>query len=142
MTLRVTIVGVEQLVRRLGLATAQQVLMPPMVRSQSRLHRDLADYPSPPSGSTYDRTGDLGRAWTAPRPQATMNGITGTIGNAVRSRRGGRRYAPYVQKGRSQPKPHQADIHAGRWTTDEEALKKNQPAIERDFALAIGRALS
>lgn len=53
---------------------------------------DLARYPAQPAGSTYRRTGQLGRLWTSAKPswQASNSGFIGTLGNATS-------HGPYVQ---------------------------------------------
>lgn len=99
----------------------------PMTQSLALLVDDIATYPSPPAGSTYRRTGNLGRAWTSAQYEihASTGGITGVIGNAVRDRRG-RAYGPYVQDA-----DEQAAQHRGRWQTDEMVAERNTPAIVR-----------
>lgn len=60
---------------------------------------DLARYPSPPAGSTYVRTGTLGRLWTTAQPVWAASGtglaFSATLGNATP-------YGPYVQDPGSQ----------------------------------------
>lgn len=98
----------------------------PMTQSLALLVDDIAEYPPKPAGSTYDRTLDLGRAWTSAQYEihASTGGITGVIGNAVRSRKTGRAYGPYVQE-----EGTQARVHAGRWATDEMVALRNTPSI-------------
>lgn len=133
----ITIQGVGPLIQRLGRAAAMQRLIAPAIRAQARLVNRLAKYPPPPPNSKYVRTGDLGRAWTAPMPRVTAGGLEATVANAVRSRKTGRRYGPFVQGELTQ-----ASIHRGRWTTDAAALELERSAIERDFKDAIDDALS
>lgn len=111
------------------------VLRPPMVRSLARLQNVMARYPAPPSGSTYRRSGNYGREWTSSVDESG-GGITGTLGNAVRDRRG-RSYGPYV--GDSE---RQAAIHRGRWVTDQIALDQNMDAIVDDFGQAINGVMN
>lgn len=139
----VTITGLEQLFRKLGQAGATNVLEPPMRRAVLRLQRRMATYPPPPTNSRYVRgrgmankqgvvsrytSEKLGSRWTT---QVTRNigGLVGKIGNNVS-------YVRYVQSKRDQ-----ANIHRGRWETDEGALQKETPAIVADFKGAIDRAL-
>lgn len=120
-----------------ALTAAEQinVLRPPMVRSLARLQGTMATYPAPPAGSTYTRTGDYGRHWT--QDVATDgDGITGKLGNAVRDRRYGRAYGPYVGDSEMQ-----ASVHRGRWETDQGALESNLDAILDDFAQAMNGAM-
>jgi hypothetical protein len=133
----IQIQGVAPLIRKLGLAAAARTLTAPMMRSVARLQRRLATYPSPPPGSKYKRTGNLGRSWTSATARMTVSGgvLEGTIGNAARNPRG-RAYGPFVQGEKTQ-----AAIHRGRWITDEQALNLERPAIERDFKDAIDNAM-
>lgn len=115
-----------------ALDAAQQmnVLRPPMVRSLARLQNAMARYPAPPSGSQYRRTGNYGREFTQAIDESG-DSITGTLGNAVRDKRG-RSYGPYV--GDSE---RQSRVHRGRWLNDEEAVTQHMDAIVDDFGQAI-----
>lgn len=130
----ITVDGTDELIEQLTEAERVEMLRPPMVRSLARLQAEMAEYPSPPSGSTYRRTGNYGRSWTQ-EVEESGDGITGTLGNAVRSPTG-RSYGPYVGDSEMQ-----ASVHRGRWTTDEQALTDNLDAIERDFANAVESTL-
>lgn len=90
---------------------------------------DLADYPAPPAGSTYARTGDLGRMWTAARPEFApeASGFEASIGNK-------RPGAQFVQGER------QAKVHQGRWKTVEDVVRAHQAEIEAYFERALQRA--
>lgn len=110
-------------------------LRPPMVRSLARLQNAMARYPAPPSGSTYRRTGNYGRQWTSSVDESG-DGITGTLGNAVRDKRG-RSYGPYV--GDSE---RQAAIHRSRWLTDLLAVEQHMDAIVDDFGQAINGVMN
>lgn len=103
----------------------------PMTMSLALLVDDIAEYPPKPPRSKYDRTLDLGRAWTSAQYEVSANtgGITGVIGNAVRSRKTGRAYGPYVQS-----EEEQATQHRGRWSTDQSVAERNTPAILRIWA--------
>lgn len=120
-----------------ALDAAQQmdVLRPPMVRGLARLQNTMATYPAPPSGSTYRRTGSYGRQFTQ-EVSESGDGITGTLGNAVRDKRG-RSYGPYV--GDSE---RQARIHRSRWVTDEGAVTQHMDAIVDDFGQAINGVMN
>lgn len=100
----------------------------PMTQSLALLVDDIATYPPEPANSSYTRTLDLGRFWTSAQYEigATTGGITGVIGNAVRSRKTGRAYGPYVQDA-----DEQAWMHRGRWRTDQDVAERNTPAIVR-----------
>jgi len=102
----------------------------PMTQSLALLQDDMAEYPAPPPGSTYRRTGTLGRLWTSAQYEiSTGSGsVTGVIGNAACSPRGVA-YGPFVQSA-----DDQAWMHVGRWQTDEQVALRNTPAIQRLWA--------
>lgn len=131
----ITIDGAEEILSRLDAAQRTEILRPPMVRSLARLQADMAAYPAPPSGSTYRRTGDYGRLFTS-SVDTDGDDLVGKLGNAVRDRRYGRAYGPYVGDSELQ-----VDVHRGRWTTDEQSVMDNLDAIENDFANSIEGAL-
>lgn len=89
---------------------------------------DLAHYPSPPAGSTYHRSGTLGRLWTGAQPVWRADGTLGfaaTLGNATP-------YGPYVQDPTSQaPWMH-------HWDTTQDVLD----AHTADIAALLARALA
>lgn len=96
---------------------------------------DVSEYPPPPQGSTYRRTGTLGRKWTT--GQAVYierdNLIEGRVGNDTP-------YGPYVQS-----KKDQATIHKGRWKTIEDIVRDRQGDFEgllKDAARNIERRFS
>jgi len=66
-----------------------------------------AKYPPPPPGSTYRRTGTLGRLWTTSNPSVSIAGkiLNARIGNATP-------YGPCVQDPDLQKR-----VHRGRWQT-------------------------
>jgi len=123
-------IDTNDLFNALDAADQRDVLRPPMVRALARLQNTMATYPAPPSGSRYKRTGNYGREWTQALTE-DGDGITGTLGNAVRDKRG-RSYGPYVGS-----RERQARSHQGRWTTDEQALTQHMDAIVDDFGQAI-----
>jgi hypothetical protein len=65
------------------------------------VQRPAQVYPPPPSGSTYRRTGTLGRRWKTSVEQ-TIDGIAAIVENPTE-------YSPYVQG------EEQAEVHRGRW---------------------------
>lgn len=121
----IEIKGVDALVRKLGRAAAVDVLVPPMVRAVSRLHKDIATYPDYRPG----RTGTLGRKWTSPPPQRDKDGVTGKVGTELE-------YAPYVQSKRLQ-----ARVHRKLWHTEVDVANRNRERIVADFERAIADAL-
>ena len=108
----------EELLRR-GLDVLQ-VLEGPLDRGAFRIEAALKVYPPPRSGSTYRRTGTLGRRWTT-RPIREADTVGREVGNNTR-------YAPFVQSDE-----FQAYMHRGVWQTDADVLRREGPAIVRDI---------
>jgi hypothetical protein len=110
-------------------------LQPAVEASLLSLLPDLADYPSPPAGSTYRRTGTLGRTWTSARPifSAMSSGFEATIGNSTP-------YAGFVQ-GAAEDTPHQAWMHKERWKTADSIVEKHKGEIEGRIQAAVDRTL-
>lgn len=121
--MQVIIRGAEEIIARLDVAAVGQAVDVSLREASLRMVGELARYPSPPSGSTYRRTGTLGRGWTTEH-----NYLRHALGNNVR-------YATYVQG------PEQARMHQGRWRTADEVAAGNVERIARDIAEAIGRVL-
>lgn len=126
----IEIQGIDALIRKLdSMERVNDILEPPMQRAVLRLQRDMAEYPPQRPGSSYVRTGTLGRRWTT-QVTRSGDGLTGKIGNNTV-------YAPFVQSAR-----FQAAVHRGRWNnTDEATLERNRQRIVDDFDNAIQRAL-
>jgi len=124
----ITIQGIEALAAKFNRLEQNQILIPPMERSVVRLQNFMAKYPSPPPNSKYRRTGTLGRRWTTKVTESSV-GVEGRVGNNTI-------YAPLVQSAALQ-----TPVHRGRWQTDQDAIRRNKPAIIRDFEQAIARAL-
>lgn len=91
----------------------------------------MARYPKPPPDSTYIRTGTLGRLWTSEPPTITGNerSIIGYIGNKTP-------YGPYVQD-----EVDQANVHRGRWQTNEQVVKASMPEIEQLLEMGLEQVL-
>ena len=120
--------GTDALIAKLGKVQATNVLRDPMQRAVLRIQRDMQEYPTQRVGSTYRRTGTLGRLWTT-RVQQNSGYLEGKVGNRVK-------YAPFVQS-----RQFQARIHRGRWQTDERVVNLNARTIVRDFEATIERVL-
>lgn len=88
----------------------------------------LSDYPPAVPGSSYVRTGDLGRLWTTAQPHVTVlaTGFEGVIGNA-------RQGALFVQG------EEQATVHQGRWNTAQAVVDAARPQIEGQYRLVPAR---
>ena len=125
---QIEIQGIDALFRKLGNVGAIATLRPPMQRSVYRLQAGMAKYPAARGGSSYRRTGTLGRRWTSVVTES-VNGLVGTVGNNTS-------YGPWVQS-----EMFQAAVHRGRWQTDQDVATKETPAIIADFEQAIGAAL-
>lgn len=82
--------------------------------TQARL--ELMEYPPPPGGSRYRRTGRLGRGWV-------LQGSVGYGSGGIQRLRNATRYAPYVQGNR------QARVHRGRWVTVDKIAAKYGPRM-------------
>jgi len=81
------------------------------------LQETLAAYPPAPPGSSYRRTGTLGRNWR-------IHARTMADGRVVRTVRNLIPYAPFVQSRRLQ-----ARIHRKRWITDVQAVAQTENQI-------------
>lgn len=94
---------------------------------------ELSHYPSAPEGSTYRRTGTLGRTWTAAQPefQAMSSGFEGTLGNSTP-------YAVWVE-GPTGERPGQATVHQGRWASVSKLEKSAKTKVEALFTAACER---
>ena len=120
--------GLDRIIRKLGRLKAFSELRPAMERGVAMLHEAVADYPPPPEGSTYRRTGTLGRRWTT--KVETLTTFQGTIGNNTV-------YGPYVQD-----EAKQARMHKGRWQTIQSVVEEKRSAIVADFQALIRRILN
>jgi DNA-binding beta-propeller fold protein YncE len=88
--------------------------------------RGLQHYPSPPSGSTYQRTYKLRFGW---RVNSWDAGTKTVIVNDVE-------YAPYVQGDNSQ-----AWMHQGRWKTVSDVIQSNMQGAMKAVNDAVARWL-
>lgn len=85
------------------------------------LQNRAADYPPAIPGSSYRRTGTLGRLWTTARHEFKEGPsyIEGRIGNRTP-------YGPYVQS-----EAQQAAVHKGRWKTIEQIIEDSRADIDK-----------
>jgi len=128
MSFDVTIAGLSELLDALD---KWPDIMRPILEETSEaallsLIPDLANYPPPPPGSTYRRTGNLGRLWVAARPEfeGEASGFEARVGNA---RPGGE----FVQG------EFQAEAHQGIWQTVEDIVSAHQLEIEAYYERAL-----
>jgi len=124
----IRIEGLDHCIRKLGRLAAFKELRPPMLRGVAMLHEAVAEYPPPPAGSTYRRTGTLGRRWTT--RVETLTKFEGVIGNNTV-------YGPYVQD-----KGEQAKVHQGRWQTIQSVVDDGRAAVVAGFQAVIRRILN
>lgn len=102
-------------------STVRQVLRRVTLLIQSR----MMIYPPQRAGSSYRRTGTLGRTWTSDvYPEG--DALIGKVGNVTK-------YAPQVQSEKFQSKAHK-----GRWQTDVQVIRELEPEINAEFS-ALGR---
>jgi hypothetical protein len=123
-TITITIEGAAELQRKIGMMDVLALLRRPMEKSMIRLQSRMATYPPQRPGSTYRRTGRLGRSWTYAITTMT-NSLVGKVGNNVV-------YAPRVQSKRFQQRAFK-----GRWQTNEDVLQQETLGIIRDFTQGI-----
>lgn len=128
MSVTITITGAEEIVRRLDNATATQTLQRAVMRSVNLLANRMAKYPPARAGSSYVRTGTLGRRWTT-EVKTMSDRVQGKVGNNTV-------YGPWVPG-----KLFQATIHRGRWQTDQDVMDRELPRIEGYFREELNRAL-
>lgn len=87
---------------------------------------EVPDYPPPPPGSTYVRTGTLGRSVTslAGRAPGALSRVEATGGRAVGIIGTNIRYAQYVID-----EERQAWMHEGRWWTLQDVVRGARAGI-------------
>lgn len=120
--------GLDELNHKLGEAATTHILRRPMNQSVIHLEGQMKVYPPQRSGSSYRRTGTLGRRWTHSISESP-NEIRGTVGNNTA-------YGPFVQS-----RQFQVRVHQGRWQTDEQVIEDEQLTIEDFFRFAVNEAL-
>ncbi len=125
----IKIEGVDKVLRKIGTAKGVAALVKPMEASVLRVQQAMQTYPTQRQGSTYIRTGTLGRRWVT-RVTKQNDGVSGTVGNNTE-------YAPFVQSS-----VLQAAVHRGRWQTDAQVIERLRPWIVARFKRAIDQALN
>ena len=108
----------------------QEAVKKPVSESFQEMQADLKEYPSPPSSSTYRRTGDLRRSWK--RRTLPQAGVLGFVQSDLD------KYEHWVMNRRQQ-----ARVHRGRWQTVDDVAEKHEgpfiDAISRHVQRAIDR---
>lgn len=120
--------GIEELLQRLDRAASSAVLRAAMQASCDLVQRQLAVYPPARSGSTYRRTGTLGRRWTT-RVSGSGYDVEGVVGNNTA-------YGPYVMDWHQQ-----AWMHVGVWPIAQDVAGQAEGEIAAIFADAVSAAL-
>ena len=128
--LKININGIDDAVSQLKQdgANILEIVEKPIDRGAFRVEAALKVYPSPPANSSYRRTGTLGRRWTT-RPYRQAGLVGREVGNNTW-------YGPYVQSQQTQ-----ARVHQGRWSTDEQAIRRQTDSIIEDVRNALRAAL-
>jgi len=129
----ITVEGIDKLNARLDKINRQLdgksggTLQQGMRRAVYRVVATLATYPAQRTGSSYVRTGTLGRRWTSKvTVTSTNSGVEGRAGNNTL-------YGPWVQSDAFQTAFHRQT----GWTTDRQALERNRAAIVKDLGQAV-----
>lgn len=102
----------QKVIARLSNFKLAELLKRPFQKIMLKMQADIAKYPPPRTGSSYVRTGTLGRRWTT--APIVISGLNAKVVNNTK-------YGPYVQSAKNQ-----AWMHAGRWQTDEDVMKANE----------------
>lgn len=140
----IEIEGIEEIVRRLGVAQTIRLLRNPIWRGAGRIVNYMADYPPQPAGTRYvrgkgtaNRAGvvtrftseRLGQSWTQ-EVRETSDSIEGEVGNNAS-------YGPFVQTEQFQAG------WMGHWqNTDEAAVEEFEPVIGQDIEETLQGALN
>jgi hypothetical protein len=95
-----------------------------MKRAVLRVQAGMMVYPSQRAGSSYRRTGTLGRRWTN-EVVPSGNTLIGKVGNNTE-------YGPFVQS-----EAFQASTHQGVWQTDRGVIELERPTIVSEFAQLV-----
>jgi hypothetical protein len=129
MPLSIEIEGLEPLIAALNEfpEIAQPELQDAAEAAMLFLSGQLAEYPDEPPGSSYTRTGTLGRNWYGAVPEFAprASGFEASVSNPTP-------YGPLVQDAGAQ-----AWMHVGIWQTAQEKLEHNRSRIEAYFEAAL-----
>lgn len=127
--------GIEQLGKKIARLQKQldagdpgSTIRQAMTRIVLIVQTRMMHYPPQRPGSSYRRTGTLGRRWTH-RVTTSGSTVTGRVGNNTS-------YAPQVQSER-----FQHPVHRGRWQTAEKVIREEESNIRAEFA-ALAREVA
>ena len=118
-------VDVSQAVKKLDPGDMRKALKEALDNSVQLLEGDIKPYPPVPPGSSYVRTGALGRSWKRKVDPSRLYGEVGSEGVD---------YAVYVQG-----YPGQAWMHKSRWKTTQDVAEARAKDIARLFEQAIAK---
>jgi hypothetical protein len=121
--------GLDRLSQKLGMLATLQALVDPMEETQNLVLGRMATYPPQRVGSSYVRTGTLGRRWTSTTPAMTGTELRGKVGNNTV-------YGPMVQS-----QQFQSRVHRNRWQTDAQVMERSLPDIIRLFERRVQEIL-
>lgn len=103
-------------------------------RAVKYVHSSVPGYPPPPAGSTYERTGTLGRSLTT-EVRALGGDVVGAIGTNVV-------YSPWVISDEpAMGAGPQAWMHVGRWWTLQGVVEKARDAVVGIYREMVQRLL-
>lgn len=114
----ITVTGIEEVLEKLRLVgpDLHKAIRPAVKEALEIVRGRMKEYPPPPPASRYVRTGNLGASW-----EVFPNGSGDMLG-AVRSY--GPAYNRYVQSA-----TEQAEVHRGRWQTDEDVAREKEDEV-------------
>jgi hypothetical protein len=112
MRVKITSPDIEKAIKKMGDADkiVQQELRTGHTEASAFAQSHLAQYPTAPSGSSYTRTGTLGKGWTL-ETHAVASDINTVVSNAT----------PYGHFVQDEP---QAWMHVGRWNNTTQSLAR------------------
>ena len=115
-------VDVSEAMKKLDPSDMEKAIATALKGSADLIRADIKRYPPPPAGSSYIRTGTLGRSWASKvqRREAIIGNVTP--------------YGPYVQGA-----TEQAWMHKGRWRTTAQVAKARAGDVKKLFEAAISR---
>jgi len=114
--LQIEVFGVPEALAKLTPLEQTAFLEGTLFRAATIIQGELAQYPSQPSGTTYRRTGTLGRRWTS-RKDTGGDQIAVEVGNNTE-------YAPYVMGQGTQARWN------SHWQTDAQIAESALPTIQ------------
>nr|NIV28452.1 hypothetical protein [Anaerolineae bacterium] len=117
-------VDVSEAVAKLDPKTMEKHLSVALDGAADLIRADIKKYPAPPAGSSYQRTGTLGRSWAK---KVNRSALRAVIGSNVA-------YAPYVQD-----QDRQAWMHKGRWQTAQGVARDQARNVQRFIERALAR---